>query len=565
MSTWGGVDLERLELVVQAMSGRRLELAAADDGAPGYTDGRVMYVPVRADRTELLAFLAVQGALVATGSLDPAVIKRLIGRPNLARRYLGVEGWRALAERAEHLPPLPIVAAARRCEHPSSSPEQSVDLALSRCALSDPPPQFGVIRPRRIRTVAAAVAAAAPTRHDLVPNPLSMAPSELEGDEVDENIPFGSLSRLFNGGAQTGLSLWLARKFGGRGMTEDSDGNSELAMGGSRVISKVGANARVSLLPVTLAATDVDTARGRGWCYPEWDVHTGRYRDRWCTVRELEPPVGTATPGPRTTDLQRTLARLGVALERHRRQPQGDDIDLDAAVESRIAARSGHTPAEAVYLETQRTRRSLSVLVLVDVSGSSAERAATADDVLGHERRATALLTDALTALGDRVAVFGFRSRGRHAVTLLRVKDFDDLPTDAAYRRLAGLAPNGYTRLGAGIRHGAYILDHRGGTDRRLLVVLSDGFPYDDGYEGRYAEADARRSLFEARRNGIGCLCLSLGATNDVDTLRRVFGPAAHASAPDIDVLVPDMGRLFHRALSSADLQRRLAQRRRAA
>jgi nitric oxide reductase activation protein len=148
-------------------------------------------------------------------------------------------------------------------------------------------------------------------------------------------------------------------------------------------------------------------------------------------------------------------------------------------------------------------------------------------------------------------------------VSLLRVKDFDDQLTGAAYGRLAGLAPAGYTRLGAAIRHGAHILDRRGGTDRRLLVVLSDGFPYDDGYEGRYAEADARRSLAEARRNGIGCLCLSLGATNDAETLSRVFGTAAHAAAPQFDDLIPDIGRLFRRALASADLQRRLAQRQR--
>ena len=36
------------------------------------------------------------------------------------------------------------------------------------------------------------------------------------------------------------------------------------------------------------------------------------------------------------------------------------------------------------------------------------------------------------------------------------------------------------------------VLEQRSGTPRRLLVVLSDGFAYDHGYEGRYGEADAR-------------------------------------------------------------------------
>jgi Mg-chelatase subunit ChlD len=557
-------DLERLRLVATAMAGRPVALEPAEEDAPGYTDGRIVYVPARADRAELLAFLAVQGALLAAGSLEPALMRRMTGRASVARRYLSVEGWRALAEMAGRLPALPIVEAARAADCPSSSPEQSLKLALGRRPLADPPPVFGVIRPGRIRAAAEAVTATAPTPRDLSGGlPPDLLP-EVD-DNAEDTVPLGSLSRLFNGGLQTGLSLWLTKRFGGRGQPEEGGGGSDLPMGGSRAVAQVGANAQLCLFPVTLAPVEVDTERGRGWCYPEWDVHAGRYRPDWCTVTEFDPPA--TDPGgsarPHSAGLERRLARLAVALERHRRQPQGDDIDLDAAVEARIVARSGLTPPEQVYLETQRTRRSLSVLLLVDASGSSAERTATAGDVLRHQREAAAVLADALAALGDRVAVFGFRSRGRRSVTLLRVKDFDDQLNGAAYCRLAALAPGGYTRLGAAVRHGAHVLDRRGGTERRLLVVLSDGFPYDDGYEGGYAEADARRSLAEARRNGIGCLCLSLGATNDPETLRRVFGTAAHAGAPQFDDLIPDLGRLFRAALASADLQRRLAQRQR--
>jgi len=547
------------------MAGRSVALELAEEDAPGYTDGRIVYIPAGADRAELLAFLAVQGALLAAGSLEPGLMKRMTGRATVARRYLALEGWRALAEIAGRLPSLPIVEAAHGADCPSSSPEQSVELALGRRPLADPPPVFGVIRPGRIRAAAEATTATAPTARDLSGGlPPDLLP-EVDDDDAEDTVPLGSLSRLFNGGIQTGLSLWLTKKFGGRGQPEEGGGGSDLPMGGSRAVARVGADARLCLFPVTPAPVEVDTERGRGWCYPEWDVQAGRYRPAWCRVTEFDPPItdpATSAP-PHSADLKRRLARLAVALERHRRQAQGDDIDLDAAVEARTAARSGVTPSEQVYLETQRTRRSLSVLILVDVSGSSAERTATAGDVLRHQREATAVLGGALAALGDRVAVFGFRSRGRRAVTLLRVKDFDDQLNGAAYGRLAALAPSGYTRLGAAIRHGAHVVDQRGGTERRLLVVLSDGFPYDDGYEGRYAEADARRSLAEARRNGIGCLCLSLGATNDADTLSRVFGTAAHAAAPQFDDLIPDIGRLFRRALASADLQRRLAQRQR--
>ena len=138
-----------------------------------------------------------------------------------------------------------------------------------------------------------------------------------------------------------------------------------------------------------------------------------------------------------------------------------------------------------------------------------------------HQRSAAAALTAALHELGDRVALYAFNSRGRQAVQLLRVKRSTTTSTATVARRLGGLVPGAYTRLGAAIRHGTAILEERGGTPRRLLVVLSDGFAYDHGYEGRYGEADARRALVEARRRGVGCLCLSVGDR------RRARGPAA--------------------------------------
>jgi hypothetical protein len=94
-----------------------------------------------------------------------------------------------------------------------------------------------------------------------------------------------------------------------------------------------------------------------------------------------------------------------------------------------------------------------------------------------------------------------------------------------------------------------------------LLVVVSDGFAYDHGYEGRYGEADARRALAEARRRGMGCVCLSVGADTDLHALRRVFGTAAHAVIPRVEQLAEVVGPLFRSALRSAQLQRRAWQR----
>jgi len=82
---------------------------------------------------------------------------------------------------------------------------------------------------------------------------------------------------------------------------------------------------------------------------------------------------------------------------------------------------------------------------------------------------------------------------------------------------------------------------------------------YDHGYEPVYGAADARRALAEARREGVGCLCLSIGASTDAEALRRVFGSAANATIPIPAQLGQVIGPLFRLALRSAEVRRRVS------
>jgi nitric oxide reductase activation protein len=281
-------------------------------------------------------------------------------------------------------------------------------------------------------------------------------------------------------------------------------------------------------------------------------------------VRESDPTVDADRPEVAFDGaaLRGPLARLGIGLERCRRQRQGDDVDIDAAVEARVDAIAGASHSdEDFYVDTLRRRRDLAVLVLLDVSGSAGEPGTSGRPVHEQQRAAAASLLTALHDLGDRVAAYAFNSKGRQAVQIVRIKAFDDHLDRSVGRRLASLKPGAYTRLGAAIRHGTTILEDRAGTPRRLLVVLSDGFAYDHGYEGAYGEADARRALLEARRRGVGCLCLSVGTDTEPAALGRVFGTAAHATVPKNEQLPRVIGPLFRAALRSAETQRRAFQR----
>jgi nitric oxide reductase NorD protein len=350
--------------------------------------------------------------------------------------------------------------------------------------------------------------------------------------------------------------LSSARKTGSGGGPPGADTPTHRTNSANRGLHAVSSLASTSSEDINDGEAKTDGVR-----YPEWDVTRKSYRPAWCTVREVEATIkASATYAiDEAVSVRRPLSRLGMGLHRRHRQSQGDDIDIDAAVEARVEALAGSVPDEAVYLDSLRRRRDLSVLLLLDVSGSAAEPGTVGRTV--HEQQLVAVtnLTVALHDLGDRVALYAYYSQGRRAVSVVPVKRFDDHLDSQVMKRLNSLQPGGYSRLGAAIRHGSAVLEARGGTSRRLLVVLSDGLAYDHGYERAYGAADARHALTEARRRGTGCVCLTIGAGTDVQSLRRVFGSAAHATIARPDQLAGVIGPLFRSALRSAEVRRKVS------
>jgi hypothetical protein len=543
--------VERWRLFATAIAGRSVDVIATEPGDPAWTDGTTIFVDGTAGAIEQIHMVGVQASLIAGGSFAPPVLRQLTRRPKLAPRYLAVEGHRALAANADVLPPMARSLIDREIASKLRSAEESLAFARNRPAI-EVPASFGAIRARRV--LASLEREAAPSQPEAIRRDLTELVDEPD-DESEDRI-----SSPVEGGGAIGRQLRrLLRSAKGRdGGPPGAEAPTHFTKSPPR--GGTGTTA-VSMKPAgTTDGADVLTRDSAS--YPEWDVHRGQYRQDWCTVLESDPPM-TGRPGPMADDLglRRPLARLGLELTPCRRQPEGDDIDLDAAVEAWVDRFLGAPHDTDCYVATLRRRRDLAALVLLDVSGSAGEPGVSGKPVHEHQRSAAAALTVALHELGDRVALYAFNSRGRTAVQFMRVKHFDDHLDGHVAGRLDAVTPGAYTRLGAAIRHGTAVLEARGGTPRRLLVVLSDGFAYDHGYEGRYGESDARRALVEARRRGVGCLCVSVGAVTEPAALRRVFGAAAHATVARPDELRAVIGPLFRAALASAELQRRTFQR----
>jgi nitric oxide reductase NorD protein len=541
--------LQRFRLLATFITGRSVDIAEAPAGDAAHTNGQVIFVSAGSSVAEQRREMLIQSALLGAGSLDQRLVKALRARPSVARRYLALEGHRVLAELAGQLP---LAAALCLDGAPGTSgADESLEVARGRVQVADPPKWFGVIRPFRL-LAASAKPGAQPTSKELRLefDPIDVPEADDDGDQ--EQMRESKILKLFENPLfkSQALSDYFRKLLGSSRTPGDGAAGTEMQVRSLRRAHTVGPNARP--LPTRIHFTD-DGKPGAavgvgGALYPEWDVHNNRYRPEWCRVIDFPLAVAadiSAAAVPHDDVLRRRLSRVGLGPKVLRARSDGDELDIEALIDLFVDLRSGYSPPEHVYLERRKLARNLGVLILLDASGSATDAEPGGLAVHDHQRRAAATLAATLEELGDRVAVYAFRSHGRHAVHLPAIKDFGQRFGAVGRARLNQLQPFSYTRLGAGIRGAGEILKTEAGTPNRLLLVLSDGFPYDDGYEGRYAEADAHKALDELRAEGVACLCLSIGATTTTDALERVFGSASYASAATLADLSPRMDELF--------------------
>jgi hypothetical protein len=553
--------LQALGMFASALAGRPVAVGPLQPGEPSWTDGQIVFIDPSARPRANLESVAVHASMIAADSLAPDVVGALVRHPRVARRYLAVEGHRALVAIGDLLPGVLNSLADPEMACRSDSPAASLSIASGKDSLDGPPAGFGVIRAKKV--IVANGRAAPQVDHDTAghaPRRESKeALEELDDGEVDDTDDPDLLTSPVGGGGFIGK--WLKKMLSSTRKSGGSGGGPPGADSPTHRTNSANRGAYAVSSTATVNTEQAGDFTPDGFTYPEWDANRKKYLPDWCTVHEVEPQIkASATQAiDDAIAVRRPLAHLGMGLHRRHRQAQGDDIDIDAAVEARVEAMAGSVPDEAVYLDSLRRRRDLSVLLLLDVSGSTAEPGTLGRTVHQQQRAAVANLAVALHDLGDRVALYAYYSHGRAAVNMVPVKRFDDHLDALMIRRLNSLEPGAYSRLGAAIRHGSAVLEARGGTSRRLLVVVSDGLAYDHGYERAYGAADARRALTEARRRGTGCVCLTVGAGTDVAALQKVFGSAAHATVARPELLTGVVGPLFRSALRAAEVRRRVS------
>ena len=267
--------------------------------------------------------------------------------------------------------------------------------------------------------------------------------------------------------------------------------------------------------------------------YQEWDYQVQLFRPDWATVYERRQPAGQAEDidailteyKPVAFRIKQIIDMLQPeGVQRERNMEDGDEIDINAAIDAMVAIRMGEQPNPRITLRNVIKNRDLAVLVLLDLSESTNERVEGSDkSVLQLTREAAALVSTAIDGIGDPFAIHGFASDGRHDVQYYRFKDFNQRFDDEVKSRLAGMKGGLSTRMGAAMRHAAHHLLKQP-ERRKLLLLVTDGEPADiDERDPRHLRRDTKKAVEELYTRGVLSYCLTLDPNAD-NYVKRIFG-----------------------------------------
>jgi nitric oxide reductase NorD protein len=285
--------------------------------------------------------------------------------------------------------------------------------------------------------------------------------------------------------------------------------------------------------------------------YDEWDRELTDHRLGWCRVIEKKVKHGDRNFVDQTKERHKGVISSirhqfqlmkPENLTRVANEVDGEEFDLNAVIDFVIDRRADGYQSERIYTKRLRRRRDVAVSFLLDQSSSTARTIGRhplqpytrpGRRIIEIEKEGLVLMSEALEAVGDTYSINGFTSEGRRNVKFYVVKDFDEKYSDEVKRRIGGISYQNNTRLGAAIRHATAKLAKQDARTR-LLIVLSDGRPYDHDYgDARYAREDTREALRQAKNEGITPFCITIDRESESE-LRDLYGEVGYTIIDDV-------------------------------
>jgi hypothetical protein len=285
--------------------------------------------------------------------------------------------------------------------------------------------------------------------------------------------------------------------------------------------------------------------------YDEWDRELTDHRLGWCRVIEKRVKHGDRAFVEQTRERHKGVISSirhqfqlmkPENLTRVANEVDGEEFDLNAVIDYVIDRRADGQQSERIYTKRLRRRRDVAVSFLLDQSSSTARTIGRhplqpytrpGRRIIEIEKEGLVLMSEALEAVGDVYSINGFTSEGRRNVKFYVVKDFNEKYSDEVKQRIGGINYQNNTRLGAAIRHATARLAKQDARTR-LLIVLSDGRPYDHDYgDARYAREDTREALRQAKNEGITPFCITIDRESEAE-LKDLYGEVGYTIIDDV-------------------------------
>ncbi len=285
--------------------------------------------------------------------------------------------------------------------------------------------------------------------------------------------------------------------------------------------------------------------------YDEWDRELADYRTRWCRIIERAGSRGSRGfvelvrsrySGVISSIRYQFQLMRPENLRRIRGEIDGEDYDLQSVIDYALDKRSTGLIDDRLYTRKLRRERDVAVSFLLDMSSSTARTISRYPNhpytqpgqrIIDIEKEGLVLMSEALEAVGDVYSMQGFTSEGRRNVKFYVIKDFSEGYSAEVERRIGGISYQNNTRLGAAIRHATTRLA-RQEARTKLMIVLSDGRPYDHDYgDSRYAREDTRVALRQARIEGITPFCITIDRESE-DQLKDMYGEVGYTIIDDV-------------------------------
>lgn len=276
------------------------------------------------------------------------------------------------------------------------------------------------------------------------------------------------------------------------------------------------------------------------YTYDEWDAGIKDYKSDWCTVYEVAPTGKSSSFYQDTIEhytheislINRIFKMMKpTSFQKLRRQVEGDEIDFDAITEAFTDRKCGINPTERLYIRRDKRERDVATLFLVDISASTGKELDSGKTVLDVEKEALVIMIEALESIGDKYAIYAFSGDTRADVEYYSIKDFDGKFSEDVECKIGALEPAYNTRLGSVIRHSITKLKQVD-AKIKLLVLLSDGEPYDFGfadgkYRGQAAVEDTRMAIQEGNTLGMHFFCITVD-TEASDYMDSIFSDVGY-------------------------------------